>query len=336
MAESTPLSLAEVMAAMSIAVDIGMGRPLEQGLGVCLLAVRFGEVLGLDENERQAIFEIALLRHIGCTAETVDFASIMGDELLARASGGPFVDWASPSEALRFLAGHIVRTHTPGRALFKIARLPGAMPRLRAGAVAVCEVANLLADRFGMPDRTRADLTTVYERWDDKGFPGRLSGEAIPLRGRVVQLAETALVFVGTAALSTGERLLASADAYSTLVEPRPHRPGLSADRAADELRASARLGQLDGELVRAVLATADHAPRRRLELVAGLTPRELEVLRLLSAGLSTRSIAAQLVIAPKTADAHIQHIYTKIGVSTRAAATMFAMQHDLIASKIG
>jgi hypothetical protein len=182
MAESTPLSLAEVMAAMSIAVDIGMGQPLEQGLGVCLLAVRFGEALGLDENDLQAIFEIALLRHIGCTAETVDFASIMGDELLARATGGPFVDWASPSAALRFLAGHIARTHSPGRALYKIVRLPGAIPIMRAGAVAVCEVANLLAGRFGMPDRTRAELTTVYERWDGKGFPGRLSGEAIPRR----------------------------------------------------------------------------------------------------------------------------------------------------------
>ena len=56
-------------------------------------------MLGLDDDDLQAIFEIALLRHIGCTAEAVDFASIMGDELLARSSGGPFVDWASPTEA---------------------------------------------------------------------------------------------------------------------------------------------------------------------------------------------------------------------------------------------
>jgi HD-GYP domain-containing protein (c-di-GMP phosphodiesterase class II) len=136
---------------------------------------------------------------------------------------------------------------------------------------------------------------------------------------------------VGAAALSAGERLLAAADAYSTLLESRPHRPALTADLAAVELRASARAGRLDGELVEAILDTEGHAPRRRPELVAGLTPRELEVLRLLSAGLSTRSIAAHLVIAPKTADAHIQHIYTKLGVSTRAAAAMFAMQHDLM-----
>jgi DNA-binding CsgD family transcriptional regulator len=64
---------------------------------------------------------------------------------------------------------------------------------------------------------------------------------------------------------------------------------------------------------------------------VAGLTPRELEVLRLLAAGLSTRAIAARLVIAPKTADAHIQHIYTKLGVSTRAEASLYAMRHGLV-----
>jgi hypothetical protein len=106
MADGASPILAEVMATMSIAVDIGMGQPMEQGLGVCLLAVRFGELVGLGGDELQGVFEVALLRHIGCTAEAADFASIMGDELLARATGGPFVDWANPSEALRFLLGH--------------------------------------------------------------------------------------------------------------------------------------------------------------------------------------------------------------------------------------
>jgi HD-GYP domain-containing protein (c-di-GMP phosphodiesterase class II) len=137
---------------------------------------------------------------------------------------------------------------------------------------------------------------------------------------------------VTATALSPGERLLAVADTYSTLCESRPHRSALSPDQAADELRGLARAGRLDPDMVAAVLAVAGHAPRRRTELVAGLTPRELEVLRLAAAGLPTRAIARRLVIAPKTADAHIQHIYTKIGVSTRAAATMFAMQHDLVA----
>jgi DNA-binding NarL/FixJ family response regulator len=82
---------------------------------------------------------------------------------------------------------------------------------------------------------------------------------------------------------------------------------------------------------VASVLAAAGQGRRRRRHQVAGLTAREVDVLRLLARGLSTKQIAAELVIAPKTADSHIQHIYTKIGVSTRAAATVFAMRHELL-----
>jgi DNA-binding NarL/FixJ family response regulator len=64
---------------------------------------------------------------------------------------------------------------------------------------------------------------------------------------------------------------------------------------------------------------------------VGGLTAREIEVLRLLARGRSIRQIAHELVISPKTADAHIQHIYAKAGVSTRAAATMYALRHGLL-----
>ncbi len=135
---------------------------------------------------------------------------------------------------------------------------------------------------------------------------------------------------VAAGALGPGERLLAAADAYHAMSEPRPHRLPVPPAAAAAALRAEVRAGRLDGDAAEAVLAAAGHRPRRRRENVAGLTARELEVLRLLARGLSIRAIASALVIAPKTADAHIQHIYAKIGVSTRAAATMFAMQHDL------
>jgi DNA-binding NarL/FixJ family response regulator len=61
------------------------------------------------------------------------------------------------------------------------------------------------------------------------------------------------------------------------------------------------------------------------------LTAREVEVLRLLAAGLSAPQVARQLVISPKTADHHVQHIYTKLGISTRAAAALYAMEHGLL-----
>jgi len=113
--------------------------------------------------------------------------------------------------------------------------------------------------------------------------------------------------------------------------EPRPHRAPLAADRAAAELDGEVRAGRLDRDAVDAVLAAAGHRVGRRKRYPGALTAREVEVLRLLARGVPTRDIARDLVIAPKTAGNHIQSIYGKTGVTTRAAATIFAMQHGLL-----
>ena len=111
----------------------------------------------------------------------------------------------------------------------------------------------------------------------------------------------------------------------------RPYRDSLSSEYAAAELRAEVKGGRLDDEAVRAVLAAAGHRVPRRREGPAGLTEREVEVLRLVARGLTNKDIAAVLVISPKTVGNHVEHIYTKIGCSTRAAASLFAMQHGLL-----
>lgn len=129
-------------------------------------------------------------------------------------------------------------------------------------------------------------------------------------------------------------RVLAVADAYHAMTEPRPHRPAMTPERAAAELRAEVKAGRLDPDALRGVLDAAGMPVGRRREQVAGLTTREIEVLRLLARGQSIRGIARALQISPKTADSHIQHIYTKAGVSSRAAATLFAMQHELVGSE--
>ena len=113
--------------------------------------------------------------------------------------------------------------------------------------------------------------------------------------------------------------------------EPRPHRPAREPDDAAAQLRAEVKAGRLDAEAVDAVLAAAGHRVPRRREGPAGLTPREVEVLRLLAQGLSNKEIAERLVISPKTAGNHVEHIYSKIDASTRAGAGMFAMQQGLL-----
>jgi DNA-binding NarL/FixJ family response regulator len=88
----------------------------------------------------------------------------------------------------------------------------------------------------------------------------------------------------------------------------------------------------VDGEIVNAVLVAAgQRATSTRKEVVAGLSEREVEVLRLLARGNTMKQIAAQLVVSYKTVDRHVQNIYTKIGVSTRAGATLFAMENRLL-----
>jgi HD-GYP domain-containing protein (c-di-GMP phosphodiesterase class II) len=125
-------------------------------------------------------------------------------------------------------------------------------------------------------------------------------------------------------------RIVAAADVFHAMSEPRPHRPPVPRGQAKQELLAEVKEGRLDGEAVAVVLQAAGDPARRRLQHVGGLTAREVEVLRVVVRGLSKAEIARALGIAPKTADAHLQHIYAKIGVSSRAAAALFAMQHGL------
>jgi HD-GYP domain-containing protein (c-di-GMP phosphodiesterase class II) len=134
------------------------------------------------------------------------------------------------------------------------------------------------------------------------------------------------------ASLSPPARVLAAADAYHAMTEPRPHRLPLEPAKAADELRREVRAGLFDADAAEAVLAAAGHrTASRRRSAPGGLTPRELEVLMLLARGASNREIAKTLVIAKKTAANHVEHIYAKIDVSTRAAAALYAMRQGLL-----
>jgi HD-GYP domain-containing protein (c-di-GMP phosphodiesterase class II) len=147
------------------------------------------------------------------------------------------------------------------------------------------------------------------ERLDGSGYPRGLTG----------------------ATISSSARLLGAADAYQAMREARPYREALPPAAAAAQLRAEVAAGRMDADAVEAVLVAAGHRAPRRREGLAGLTAREVEVLRLLARGLSSKQIAARLVIAPKTARHHIEHIYAKIGVSSRATASLFALQQGLL-----
>ena len=131
--------------------------------------------------------------------------------------------------------------------------------------------------------------------------------------------------------LTMPARLLAVADAYVAMGQPRPHRPALEPERAAEAITAEANAGRFDPDAVTAVIeAAGQRAPR--LDRPAGLTEREAVVVAMLARGLQTKQVAHELGISVKTADRHVQNAYNKIGVSTRAAATLFAMEHGLVA----
>lgn len=149
----------------------------------------------------------------------------------------------------------------------------------------------------------------VHERMDGTGHPRGLSGAALPVPARI----------------------LAAAAFYQDLAEDRPGREALDPAARAAACQAEVDAGRLDGAAVRAVLEAAGHKVRRRVRQVAGLTAREVEVLELLVRGLPNKEIAARLTVSPRTVATHVEHIFTKTGVTGRGAAAMFALQHGLV-----
>jgi HD-GYP domain-containing protein (c-di-GMP phosphodiesterase class II)/DNA-binding CsgD family transcriptional regulator len=151
------------------------------------------------------------------------------------------------------------------------------------------------------------------------GHHERLDGSGYPSGAEAAQLTMPA-------------RVLAAADAFHAMRESRAHRRAFALEAAAEQLEAEARAGRLDAEAVSAVLTAAGQRKAvGRRDWPAGLTEREVEVLRLIARGNSNRQAAEALGLSPKTVGHHVQHVYTKIGVSTRAGAAVFAMEHELL-----
>lgn len=513
-ASDSKLRLAEVVATLSLATDMGTGQPFERALRTCLLAFRLGESLGIDDSELHCVYYVALLRFVGCTADADHLADIFGDELVAQARVA--TTELLPLPMLSELIRHAGEGCPLPERLRKVAyALSQGIARTREAEIAHCEVSQNIAQRLGLGRDVEASLGQMYERWDGRGLPVGLKHDALSRAIRLVHVAQDAEVFlriggtdlalnmarkraggfydptiahvfvqhgprllaelleesiwervlalephpwrylleaqldtamwaiadftdlrspytvghssavaelafaaahrcgmsdaeaaqirragylhdVGRTAISlqiwekpgtlsnaewervrlypyyteritvrseklaplgvlaalhrerldgtgyhralpasmlpVGARILAAADVYQSKLAARPYRPAWSAERAADELRLQARQGKLDSGAVDAVLASVLGARSvTRRTYPANLSEREVEVLRLMAQGFSTRKIATTLVISPKTADHHIQHIYNKIGVSTRAAATLFAMQNHLL-----
>lgn len=512
----TGIRLAELIGALSLAIDLGMGVPLESMLHTTVLAVRLGEAAGLSAAQLRDVYYLGLLRFVGCNADAHTLAQALGDELAMWPQLGR-VDFTRPVNVLGAMVRHVGEGESPLVRAGRVANAVVRLPSMRHGAAEHCEVAQMLTARMGFPEPFRAMFAQFVERWDGKGRPNHLKHEQIALPVRVLALANDAAIAyhdggidgavamlreraggyhdpalserlctdavgllrglqdatgweallriepgerrtldedeldaalraladftdlkspylsghssaVGdlaaeaarrcglaqeevrdlrragyvhdigrtgvsaalwgkrgplgegewervrmhpdltehilarppalarlgalaalhherldgsgyhrgsaSATLPPAARILAAADAYQALTEPRPHRPAHTPTAAAAALRREADAGRLDGDAMNAVLTAFSHrVDRARRSRPVGLGEREVHVLQLLARGHSNRAMATILTISGKTVGQHIQHIYDKTGVSTRAAATLFAMQHDLLSA---
>ena len=295
MAEAAPddrIRLAELMAALSLATDLGLGRPLEYELGVCLSALELADRLGCTPEESSDVYYVALLVHVGCTAAASDFASWVGGDEIHFLSGMEALGPASePAENVRYLVRRLADDRPlPERARLVAKQLVGGQKLFQLAAAHMCEGGRLLVHGLHLPDEVARALGQVTTRWDGKGIPGD-AGEEISRPLRIVRVAhdfvavahgrdrDAALEALGKrrgrgydpqvvdAALAEPESLLRAAevpDAFARVIDAEPQ-PVATISRAGVEMVARAfgefvdlKLGFLTGHSTRvAELAAA-------------------------------------------------------------------------------
>jgi HD-GYP domain-containing protein (c-di-GMP phosphodiesterase class II) len=185
------IRLAELMSALSLATDLGLGRPVEHELGVCLAALELAERLGLGADERSDVYYVALLMHVGCTAAAPYFASWVGGDEIHFQRGVQVLGPASqPGEDVAYLVRRMADDRPlPERARLVAKQLAGGRKQFELAAESLCESGRLLARRLHLPDEVARALGQVTTRWDGKGVPAGVAGEEISRPLRIVRVA---------------------------------------------------------------------------------------------------------------------------------------------------
>jgi HD-GYP domain-containing protein (c-di-GMP phosphodiesterase class II) len=185
------IRLAELMAALSLATDLGLGQPLEHELGVCLSALELADRFGCTPEESSDVYYVALLIHVGCTAAAPYFASWVGGDEIHFQRGVQVLGPASePSEDMRYLVRRLADDRPlPERARLVAKQLVGGQKQFELAAANLCEGGMLLARRLHLADEVARALGQVTARWDGKGVPGDVAGEEISRPLRIVRVA---------------------------------------------------------------------------------------------------------------------------------------------------
>ncbi len=189
-AAGTELRLAELIAAISIATDLGMGQPMEQALRTCLLAVGLAQRLGTSGQALSDTYYLALVEHIACTADSYETALYTGgDEMAFRRQAAPAALGAR-KDLLPFMLRHFAADRpAPERLRLLFTMMMHGKERFAGMTAARCEVGPIFAERLGLSPGVRLSVTQALERWDGAGGPAGLAGEAISLPARIIQVA---------------------------------------------------------------------------------------------------------------------------------------------------
>jgi len=188
-----PPRRAEVLAGLSVAIDLGLGQPAEHMLGAAVIACRLADRAGLAEERRATVYYATLVMWIGCHADSQEYARWFGDDIAVRGAAY-LVDW-SGLPYLRFLLGNVGHGESPlHRARVLATLLRDARGQLAQLIHSHCQSAAALAGHLGLSDTVRRCLAYTFERYDGGGLPAGCAGDAIPLEMRIAQLADTAEV----------------------------------------------------------------------------------------------------------------------------------------------
>jgi hypothetical protein len=181
--------LAELVAALSLGVDLGFGQPMEHVLRQCLIALRLAERIGLDDDGRADVYYTALLVNVGCHSDAHEQAKWFGDDIALKS--GKY-DHEMRSVRGAAAAFRLIGSGNPPLHRFRVARefmLAGhhdvdGMVREHA------RIARLLGEQLNLSTGMLASLSSAYEQWNGRGWPGELKGEEVPLAARLAQLSE--------------------------------------------------------------------------------------------------------------------------------------------------
>ena len=208
----SPVRRADFLMALAYATDLATGHSRDFALRSCVLAMRMADAARLDEPMRRAVYHQALLRYIGCNADSHLLAAAWGDEIALRRElqGLDFGDKAEFAAVFVRAITRVFAGASPEELAEAVQRGLAQGPQVNVPILSGhCEVAQRIAERLGLPPELRDSLGQIYERWDGRGLPRGLSGEAVKFPVRLVTLAQDAIALTEAHGFATMTAMIA-------------------------------------------------------------------------------------------------------------------------------